>query len=279
MAPMVYVATPIDFNEGGDALVCWEIQRECKKRGWVTYTPAHAFQTNGAEPDPRVTRVHFKAMTQCDAIIAYLPERVPSIGVPMEIEQARAAAQIPVVVVEGYGSWALQRPGVHQVKTAEEGVAWLAERIEVVDRGPILQPLKVVAERHDMVPMKMHEGDAGFDLFVSKRTACPPGAFTDVPAGINIELPSGWWGLVMGRSSTLRKRGLLVNDAVIDNGWRGPMFSGVWNLGNSPVTLEVGERVAQLIPIRLGTNLMQPIEVDALGPGDRDQEGFGSTGA
>lgn len=128
------------------------------------------------------------------------------------------------------------------------------------------------------VPARKYAGDAGADLYTSEEVTVPPGEFRDVPTGLRLGLPWGYWARITGRSSTLRKRGLLVAEGVIDQGYTGPIYSGVWNLTNEPVTIAVGERVAQLI--------LQPIvgavygEADQITSSDgRGSNGFGSSGA
>jgi len=82
--------------------------------------------------------------------------------------------------------------------------------------------------------------------------------------------------MVVGRSSTFRNLGLLVNTGVIDGGYRGQLAAVVRNIGGADVWVNDGDRIAQLIPMsRLVTSALM---VDELGPGDRGERGFGSTG-
>ena len=81
-------------------------------------------------------------------------------------------------------------------------------------------------QRLAYVPVLEHPmwvDDAGFDLRYSgeEEIAIRAGNVADVPSSIAIQWPPGVWGLLIGRSSTFRQRGLLVNPAVIDPGFRG----------------------------------------------------------
>jgi dUTP pyrophosphatase len=126
-------------------------------------------------------------------------------------------------------------------------------------------------------PTRAHPDDAGFDLYVAQNVYVQPGEFVDVRSGVAVQLPPGYWGMLTGRSSTLRKRGLLVNPGIIDNGYRGELFAGVWNLGQTTVRVHEGERLAQLIPI-MGTDEWAMQRVDQLDQAERGTQGFGSTG-
>lgn len=123
-----------------------------------------------------------------------------------------------------------------------------------------------------------YPGDAGFDLPVSETVVVPSQTFVDVPCNLAVAFPPGMWGLIHGRSSTLRRYGLLVNSAVIDQGWRGPLFAGCWNLTDHDVTVEAGSRVAQIIPLPQISRELRLLYVENLRPGDRERAGFGSTG-
>lgn len=127
-------------------------------------------------------------------------------------------------------------------------------------------------------PFKKHTGDAGWDLFTSEEVVIPPGSTVDVHTNIKIDMPPYLFGRITGRSSTLRNYNVLVNEAIIDNGYTGEMFICVHNLGNKPFKVDKGMRLAQII--------FHPIEdvrwseVDEIKPvpGKRGNAGFGSTG-
>jgi dUTP pyrophosphatase len=123
---------------------------------------------------------------------------------------------------------------------------------------------------------RAHPGDAGLDLFCSEEATIAPGQFVDVPLGVSVEIPHGYWAMLTGRSSTLRKRGLLVNQGVIDQGYRGPLFAGCWNLTDETVVVPRGDRVAQLILLPLWTG--NPVAVLHLNESSRGSSGFGSSG-
>jgi dUTP pyrophosphatase len=126
------------------------------------------------------------------------------------------------------------------------------------------------------MPKRAYEGDAGFDLFCSRTTLIPPGGFRDIPHDIAISLPTGYWGRITGRSSTFRKHLLHVVEGVIDNGYRGPLFSGVWNTKDTIHTVAVGDRVGQIIIQRI--EAPEWIEVAELPESERGEKGFGSSG-
>ena len=123
---------------------------------------------------------------------------------------------------------------------------------------------------------RAYPGDAGFDLFCQGEHQIAPGASLDIPLGVRVQLPEGWWGLLTGRSSALRKRGLVVVQAVIDQGYRGPLYACVQNTTGRVVVVKHGERLAQLVPLPLFPGWVVPVqELDGHG---RGTNGFGSSG-
>lgn len=149
-----------------------------------------------------------------------------------------------------------------------------AEQIAVA----LFDGVQVVLEHAEAkLPTRGFPGDAGADLYTSERTVIQPGTFRDVPTGIRLGLPAGYWARITGRSSTLRRRGLLCAEGVIDSGYTGPIFAGVWNLADEPRTIEVGERVAQIILHRIEALEFQQA-TDIVSVDGRNASGFGSSG-
>lgn len=138
---------------------------------------------------------------------------------------------------------------------------------------------EIKVQRWGKLPTRAYDGDAGYDLYVHADTVIEGRSFCDVDLGVAVQFPTGVWSMLTGRSSTLRQRGLLVTQGIIDCGYRGPLFAGVYNLGEQEVRLQAGERIAQLIPFLHMGEAWHIREVDALDESDRGQRGFGSTGS
>lgn len=251
--------------------------------GAVTFSPARAFLVGkGAEPTEFIQAVNDRALERSDLLVACFPE-AGSIGVPMEIQRA-ASLGIPTVVITGAAdrSWALA--GLDPVNTRlvgylyPEAMQWAEGRIlqRAADRTRVALSFRV--DRPELLPTHAYSDDAGFDLITSVETKIEPGQFSDVPCGCAVQFPPGVWGMIMGRSSTLRKHQLLANPGIIDTGYRGQLYAGFWNLGDTPFVAEVGVRLAQLIPLANAAAGMIAQPVDTLAPSARGDNGFGSTG-
>lgn len=127
-------------------------------------------------------------------------------------------------------------------------------------------------------PYKKYSGDAGWDLFVSRPCDIPPGATVDVHTDVKIGMPPKTYARITGRSSTLRKHKLLVNEAIIDNGYTGEMFVCVHNLGDETFHVKPGMRLAQMIFGSIDDIRWAEVEDIKPDPRKRGNSGFGSTG-
>ena len=140
------------------------------------------------------------------------------------------------------------------------------------------QTLKVLRlHPNATLPTRGYSDDAGFDLYTSQAMEVDPGKWVDVPCGIAVEAPPGVWFRIIGRSSTFRRRRLLVLEGVIDHGYRGELFVGLTNLGEKPAFIDVGERLAQMIPHYNFPYVIAEF-VEELAEHPRGGNGFGSTG-
>ena len=128
------------------------------------------------------------------------------------------------------------------------------------------------------MPYKKHLGDAGWDLYVSRECDIPAGETVDVHTDIKIDMPPYLYARITGRSSTLRKHKLLVNEAIIDNGYTGELFVCIHNMGDKTFHVKQGMRLAQVLFHTIED--VRWTEVSDIRPvaGKRGNDGFGSTG-
>lgn len=121
---------------------------------------------------------------------------------------------------------------------------------------------------------------AGADLYACMEESIniEPGETFFVKTGIAMEIPEGYAGLVYARSGLACKKGLAPANkvGVIDSDYRGEIIVALHNHSNESVTVENGERIAQLVITPYITAIFN--EVDVLEDTERGQGGFGSTG-
>ncbi len=116
----------------------------------------------------------------------------------------------------------------------------------------ILVPLKVLAHGEGLeMPAYATAGSAGCDLraAIEAPLLILPGGRALVPTGVAVAIPEGYEGQVRIRSGLAHDKGLAVVNApgTIDSDYRGEIRVIVANLGSELVTLERGERIAQLV--------------------------------
>ena len=121
---------------------------------------------------------------------------------------------------------------------------------------------------------------AGADLYacLEGSVTIAPGATAFLPTGIALEVPGGCAGLIYARSGLACKRGLAPANkvGVVDSDYRGEIIVALHNHGNTPQTVENGERVAQFVITPVLTPAYEVVE--ELSDTARNQGGFGSTG-
>lgn len=125
--------------------------------------------------------------------------------------------------------------------------------------------------------------DAGIDLPVvlgnehrSLGFTIFPGDRTILHSGLLIEPPRGYWSRIIHRSSTESRHRLRVIEGVIDWGYRAEILTQVHNSNTFPITIQHGQRIAQLILCPL--SFFEIVETDKLTDSLRGTKGFGSSG-
>jgi dUTP pyrophosphatase len=125
------------------------------------------------------------------------------------------------------------------------------------------------------VPREGYPGDAGYDLYCSQDIKIPAHGYMNIPSTVRFQMPIGIWLMIKGRSSSLKRLGIIITDSVIDNGYRGEMFIQSYNPTNLPVNISHGDRIGQVVPFRLIPLRFMKGKVNATVRGER---GFGSSG-
>jgi dUTP pyrophosphatase len=130
------------------------------------------------------------------------------------------------------------------------------------------------------LPEPATPGSAGMDLraCVPRPVVLEPGKRMLIPTGFCIALPAGYEGQVRPRSGLALRQGLtmLNTPGTIDSDYRGEIAVIAVNLGQEPVTIGRGDRIAQLVI----APVVRPRLVlsEELPPTDRSAGGFGHTG-
>jgi len=141
--------------------------------------------------------------------------------------------------------------------------------------------LRRLPHAHGMpLPERASPGSAGVDLraAVDGEMVLAPGQRVAVPTGLVLEIPPGYEGQVRPRSGLALRHGVTLANppGTIDSDYRGEVKVLLMHLGEEPLTIRRGDRIAQLVVARVEG--VEWVEVEALGESGRGDGGFGSTG-
>jgi len=134
-----------------------------------------------------------------------------------------------------------------------------------------VQPIHPAAK----LPARGTNRSAGADLSCLEAFTLGPGERKLVPTGLAVEIPPGWYGRVAPRSGLAANHGVDMLAGVIDSDYRSEVKVLMINFGDSPVSFDAGERIAQLIIERAAVcDYIWAVELSDTERGG----GFGSTG-
>ena len=140
--------------------------------------------------------------------------------------------------------------------------------------------MRISPARGDPLPLPAQatEGSAGVDLRADTAVTLLPGERALVPTGLVVAIPEGFEGQVRPRSGLALREGItcLNSPGTLDCDFRGEVGVILANLGQKPVTLQRGERIAQLVIAPVERAELR--ETTSLPPSGRGSGGFGHTG-
>jgi len=132
------------------------------------------------------------------------------------------------------------------------------------------------------LPAYATAGSAGMDLraCIDADMEIKPGETKLIPTGISVYLADpGLAAILLPRSGLGHKHGIVLGNLVglIDSDYQGPLMVSCWNRGSESFTLNVGERLAQMVIVPV---LQASFEVvDEFHATQRGEGGFGHSGS
>ncbi|MDX1552666.1 MAG: dUTP diphosphatase [Marinobacter sp.] len=130
-------------------------------------------------------------------------------------------------------------------------------------------------------PQYATEGSAGLDLraCLDAPLTLKPGQTELIKTGLSIHIADpSLAAMILPRSGLGHKHGIVLGNLVglIDSDYQGELMVSCWNRGQTEFSVEVGERIAQLVLVPVVQADFEVVSVfDASQRGDG---GFGSTG-
>ncbi len=143
---------------------------------------------------------------------------------------------------------------------------------------------KILDERiGDTIPLPHYatEGSAGMDLraCIDEPLTVKPGETHLIPTGLAIHIADpGLAATILPRSGLGHKHGIVLGNLVglIDSDYQGQLFISCWNRGDTEFTIEMGDRIAQLVIIPVIQVTLN--QVDSFDDTMRGAGGFGHSG-
>ena len=133
------------------------------------------------------------------------------------------------------------------------------------------------------IPMPEYatQGSAGLDLraCLDEIIILKPGETILIPTGLSVYIGNPEWAaMLLPRSGLGHKHGIVLGNLVglIDSDYQGQLMVSCWNRGSKDFTIEIGERIAQMVivpVVQVGFDIVSEFKES-----DRGEGGFGSTG-
>ena len=131
------------------------------------------------------------------------------------------------------------------------------------------------------LPEYATSGSAGLDLraCLAEATELKPGETLLIPTGLAIHISDNHLAaVILPRSGLGHKHGIVLGNLVglIDSDYQGQIFVSCWNRGNTAFTINIGERIAQMVFVPVVQVALE--QVEEFNESSRGAGGFGHTG-
>lgn len=131
------------------------------------------------------------------------------------------------------------------------------------------------------LPEYATDGAAGLDLraCLDAAVVLNPGASLLIPTGLAIHIDDpALAAILLPRSGLGHKHGIVLGNLVglIDSDYQGQVFVSCWNRGETAFTINIGERIAQMVFVPIVQVEFE--QVETFEQSTRGAGGFGHTG-
>ena len=131
------------------------------------------------------------------------------------------------------------------------------------------------------LPTYATTGSAGLDLraLIDAPLTVEAGQTVLIPTGISVYIADpNLAAVILPRSGLGHKNGIVLGNLVglIDSDYQGPLMVSLWNRSDKPFTVEIGDRIAQLVFVPVAQAQFNIVE--EFTQTDRGEGGFGHSG-
>lgn len=135
--------------------------------------------------------------------------------------------------------------------------------------------MKIKMFKNVQLPKKSHLPDCGLDCFMPESFELQPLETKTIGLGIGIQVPEGFAGMLVPRSS-IAEKGLLIQTSIIDPDYTGEIHLIITNCSNNVVKIDENQRVCSLVIYNV-LNVRLDV-VNEFENTERGNNGLGSSG-
>lgn len=135
--------------------------------------------------------------------------------------------------------------------------------------------MKIKMFKNVQLPKKSHLPDCGLDCFMPESFELQPLETKTIGLGIGIQVPEGFAGMLVPRSS-IAEKGLLIQTSIIDPDYTGEIHLIITNCSNNVVKIDENQRVCSLVIYNV-LNVRLDVVYDFENT-ERGNNGLGSSG-
>lgn len=135
--------------------------------------------------------------------------------------------------------------------------------------------MKIKLFKNVQLPKKSHLPDCGLDYFMPESFELKPLETKTIGLGIGIQVPEGFAGMLVPRSS-IAEKGLIIQTSIIDPDYTGEIHLIITNCSNNVVKIEERQRVCSLVIYNV-LNVRLDVVYDFENT-ERGSHGLGSSG-